>query len=309
MLGGSLGYGISFGDISGGAAIKVISQTMGSASNAAFAADAGVLYKAGIFSAGLTMQNMGSADGFSLPMNAKAGIAIKPLDSTQHSLLFAVDSQYLFRDAFSLSAGVEYVYMEMLALRAGYKAGFGTIDLDGLKGVSGGIGVKISGLNVDYAIVPYGDLGVTQRVTLSLMFGSQSGEKKDLTDNSDKNNNQNPTYLHALTDLRMARGYLDKITPDEVLNGMSLSAIDEINKAIGEIKQAAIDDGKDIMDHPPIDTGLKRSDRYVKAVELLNKIYKDIKQDESNGFAKGLQKRVLRYIDKAYDIVKGITEY
>ena len=90
---------------------------------------------------------------------------------------------------------------------------------------------------------------------------------------------------------------------------MSLSAIDEINKAIGEIKQAAIDDGKDIMDHPPIDTGLKRSDRYVKAVELLNKIYKDIKQDESNGFAKGLQKRVLRYIDKAYDIVKGITEY
>jgi hypothetical protein len=141
------------------------------------------------------------------------------------------------------------------------------------------------------------------------MFGSQSGEKKDLTDNSDKNNNQNPTYLHALTDLRMARGYLDKITPDEVLNGMSLSAIDEINKAIGEIKQAAIDDGKDIMDHPPIDTGLKRSDRYVKAVELLNKIYKDIKQDESNGFAKGLQKRVLRYIDKAYDIVKGITEY
>jgi hypothetical protein len=157
--------------------------------------------------------------------------------------------------------------------------------------------------------VPYGDLGVTQRVTLSLMFGSQSGEKKDLSGNLDKNNNQNPTYLHALTDLRMARGYLDKITPDEVLNGMSLSAIDEINKAIGEIKQAAIDDGKDIMDHPPIDTGLKRSDRYVKAVELLNKIYKDIKQDESNGFAKGLQKRVLRYIDKAYDIVKGITEY
>jgi hypothetical protein len=179
MLGGSLGYGISFGAISAGAAIKVISQSMGSASNAAFAADAGALFKAGIFSAGLVMQNMGSGDGISLPMNAKAGIAIKPLDSTQHRLLFAVDSQYLFKDAFSLSAGVEYVYMDLLALRAGYKEGFGPIDLEGLKGVSGGLGVKFSGLNVDYAIVPYGDLGVTQRVTLSFMFGSQAGAKKD----------------------------------------------------------------------------------------------------------------------------------
>ena len=181
MLGGSLGYGISFGAISAGAAVKVMSQSMGSASNAVFAADAGALFKAGIFSAGLAMQNMGGAGGFSLPMNAKAGIAFKPLDSTQNRLLIAMDSQYLFKDAFSLSAGVEYVYMDLLALRAGYKAGFGPIDLEGLKGVSGGIGVKFSGLNVDYAIVPYGDLGVTHRVTLSFMFGSQANPKQDDT--------------------------------------------------------------------------------------------------------------------------------
>jgi tetratricopeptide (TPR) repeat protein len=122
------------------------------------------------------------------------------------------------------------------------------------------------------------------------------------------NFNQHPAYLHALSDLRMARGYLDKITPDEVLNDMSVSAIDEINKAIGEIKLAAIDDGKDISDHPAIDAGLKRADRYVKVIELLNKVHKDIKQGESNVFAKGLQKRALKHIDMARDIVKGITE-
>jgi hypothetical protein len=177
MLGGSLGYGISFGAVSAGAALKIISQSVNNANNIGYAGDAGVLLKEGIFSAGLAIQNVGYSAGYDLPMNVKAGIALKVLDSQQHALLIAVDSQYLFRDALSLSAGAEYVYMDLLALRAGYKAGFGPINLDGLKGLSGGIGVKISNLDVDYAIVPYGDLGITQRVTLSFVFGGVADAK------------------------------------------------------------------------------------------------------------------------------------
>ncbi len=182
ILGGSLGYGISIGQFSAGAAIKIISQSTGNNSNVAFAGDAGVLIKAGMFSAGLSIQNAGYSGGYSLPMNIKAGAAIMPLDSPQHTLTLAIDSQYLFKDAVSISAGVEYVFMETLALRAGYKAGFGELELDGIRGISAGLGVRVSDIKIDYAVAPYGDLGLTHRVTLSLIFGSQktnaAGENK-----------------------------------------------------------------------------------------------------------------------------------
>ena len=176
-IGGSIGYGISFGRISAGAAIKMISQSMGNTSNAAFAGDAGALYKIGIFAVGASLQNIGSGSGYSLPMNIKAGVAVKALDMEQHGLLLALDTQYLFKDAFSLSAGAEYVYSGILALRLGYKLGFGVTNLEGLKGLSGGIGVRYANLNFDYAVVPYGDLGITHRVTLSYMFANPVPQK------------------------------------------------------------------------------------------------------------------------------------
>ena len=118
---------------------------------------------------------------------------------------------------------------------------------------------------------------------------------------------EHPYYLHALSDLRMARGYLEKLTQNEQLNVKEQQAIEEINAAINEIKKAAIDDGKDINDHPPIDVNLKKVGRYRKALELLNKAHKDIKQGEDNVFAKGLRRRTLHHIGKARDIVKEIV--
>ena len=134
---------------------------------------------------------------------------------------------------------------------------------------------------------------ITTFVALQMCFADIRGE--------------HPYYLHALSDLRMARGYLEKFTPNEQLNVKEQQAIDEINAAINEIKKAAIDDGKDINDHPPIDVKLKKVGRYRKALELLNKAHKDIKQGEDNVFAKGLRRRTLHHIGKARDIVKEIV--
>ena len=61
-----------------------------------------------------------------------------------------------------------------------------------------------------------------------------------------------PAYLHALSDLRMARAYLDQIAWPPVQKDEE-HAIREIDAAIGEIKRASIDDGKNLEDHPPID--------------------------------------------------------
>ena len=176
-IGGSAGYGISFGDISAGAALKIISQSTGTRSNAAFAGDAGVLYKTGIFSAGTSLQNIGGTDGYSLPMDIKAGAAIKPINEGPHRLLIAVDAQYLFKDSASVSAGAEYVYADMLSARIGYKTGFARTDLEGLKGLSGGIGVKYAGVSFDYALVTYGDLGISHMITLTYDFAGHEEPK------------------------------------------------------------------------------------------------------------------------------------
>ena len=137
-----------------------------------FAGDVGGMYKNDSFSAGLSMRNIGSAGGYSLPMNINAGAVFRAVNTKDNKVLIAAGIEYLFNDAPSLSAGVEYVFADIIAARAGYGIRFGDNNLDGITGVSGGIGINISNIKLDYAIVPYGDLGLTHRATLTYQFGN-----------------------------------------------------------------------------------------------------------------------------------------
>jgi hypothetical protein len=56
-------------------------------------------------------------------------------------------------------------------------------------------------------------------------------------------------------------------------------AITRIDNAINEINRAAIDDGKDIKDHPQVDATLDRKGRLHRAEELLKKVHSDIARD------------------------------
>jgi hypothetical protein len=107
-----------------------------------------------------------------------------------------------------------------------------------------------------------------------------------------------PAYLHALTDLRHARAHLEKPAKPQVAwdEGVAVKAVDE---AIREIKAAAIDDGKPLQDHPPVDAGLDHVGRLHRAIELLRKAKKDIEERESNDFAHGLRARAVGHIDRA----------
>jgi hypothetical protein len=73
---------------------------------------------------------------------------------------------------------------------------------------------------------------------------------------------------------------------------------------MGEIKRAAIDDGKNLNDHPPIDSRLDWPGRLHRALELINKAHNDISHEEDNRFAQGLQLRALEHIDKAHHHVE-----
>ena len=55
-------------------------------------------------------------------------------------------------------------------MRAGYQLGHGQDQLGSLVGFAAGFGVKISRLTLDYAFVPFGDLGDTHRMTLGWSF-------------------------------------------------------------------------------------------------------------------------------------------
>jgi hypothetical protein len=118
---------------------------------------------------------------------------------------------------------------------------------------------------------------------------------------------RHPAYLHALSDLRDARAHLERFSNEPVIAEED-HAIEHIDKAIGEIKQAAILDGKNIQDHMPVDTHLGRHGRFVKALELLDKAQRDAQGEEDQPDTQGLQLRVIRHIEEARKSVRHAIE-
>jgi hypothetical protein len=118
---------------------------------------------------------------------------------------------------------------------------------------------------------------------------------------------RHPAYLHALTDLRHARAHLSQETPSAHIDAEEQHAIEEIDRAIGEIKHASIDDGKNLEDHPPVDAHMERRGRLHRALELLDKAHNDIAREEDDPSSRGLRNRALHHIDEAHRIVSHIV--
>lgn len=114
---------------------------------------------------------------------------------------------------------------------------------------------------------------------------------------------RHPAYPHALTDLRAARAYLQHHDGGQLRHEED-EAVHQIEAAIKEIKKAAIDDGKDVNDHPPVDANLDWGGRLRHALQLLNRAHEDIAKEEDNQFAQGLQERALGHIDNAHHEVE-----
>src|SRR6201986_1707016 len=64
---------------------------------------------------------------------------------------------------------------------------------------------------------------------------------------------KHPYYLHALSDLRPARWMLEHRPGAAAVSGQEDVAISEIDAALGEIRKASIEDGKDVHDHSGVD--------------------------------------------------------
>lgn len=179
---GTVGYGQwVLPGVAVGGAVKIISQNIDTESYTAFAVDVAGLFKldalgATGFCAGLTVQNLGSTLGeAALPMNAKAGLAyLVPLSiSAGDTWNLLVDVNLPFGDVNYTSAniGTEYWFSNVAAARVGYKIK-DTGDLGGVTGLTAGVGAKVPlgtlDLGLDYALVSFGDLGMTHQIMITV---------------------------------------------------------------------------------------------------------------------------------------------
>jgi hypothetical protein len=112
-----------------------------------------------------------------------------------------------------------------------------------------------------------------------------------------------PAYLHALSDLRAARHYLNDGWAFEAVRRDDNEAIRHIDMAIDEIKRASIDDGKGVNDPFPIDRGLGWHGRFRKANEMLAAAHADLARAEDVPQARGLRDRAIGHVDEAHRIV------
>lgn len=143
-----------------------------------FAFDFGVLYYTGIkdLRLGVCVQNISQEleyieDAYSLPYIIKIGLAMDLLkafgmEDPSHSLTLAIDAAHPRDFTERVHFGLEYWLYEMIALRAGYKLNY---DEDN---VSLGVGLreKRTGIKVDYAYNPFGNLSEVHRVSVGVGF-------------------------------------------------------------------------------------------------------------------------------------------
>ncbi len=192
-----LGYAYAFSDrFSAGGNLKFVRQNLGTSivsldqtggyveknyEKNLMAYDFGVLYQTGYKSLtfGMCIRNFAQEvvyedEGFQLPLTFKIGLSLNLLDFVPslsvdaHKFLFSVDAVHPRDYPEQLYLGVEYLFLKMFALRAGYATP------NDENGLSAGIGFQQSLMNyhlsLDYAYSPFDLFNDVHRFTLNFAF-------------------------------------------------------------------------------------------------------------------------------------------
>jgi hypothetical protein len=115
-----------------------------------------------------------------------------------------------------------------------------------------------------------------------------------------------PAYVHAISDLRAARGMLQTNWGIPQHAQAASAAVHEIDQAIADLKHASHDDGKNMNDAPPIDTALSPKGRLHKSYDLLKAAHNDASGTESDPFALPSRDHAMRHIDAATAAIAGV---
>ncbi len=162
-------------DKSAGVLVRWLSEKIENHTADGFAMDIGYLHLLTdniLF--GLSVQNIGSTLKFiahqeKLPVIFRGGLGFTLLDE---KLKLASDIVWPIDYQPSINFGGEYKIMDFLTLRCGwrFKSLFRDDYLGIISAISAGLGFNFYNYSMDYAFVPYGDLGYSHRISLGGRF-------------------------------------------------------------------------------------------------------------------------------------------
>jgi len=160
----SFGYGWKINpSLQGGASVGVLKDTIGEDEKCAFLFNFGMQSKINKnFSLGVAVQNLGENLGDDpLPLMVRGGFVWM----CSSALITAVELEMPNDNDALIRAGFEWQITPQFALRAGYHG-----NQDEGSGITLGFGLRIQKFTFDYAYVPFGDLGNTNRVSLAVRW-------------------------------------------------------------------------------------------------------------------------------------------
>jgi hypothetical protein len=188
ILGNDLGnFGASYGlfgisylqelledELALGITLKGLQEKIDDNSNTTYAFDIGTLYMMEFCDIGFSIQNIGQGvklydERFSLPLTFTLGIR-KPV-AENIDLGFDIEQEKNNDTVFKI--GGEYKLLDYFSLRTGYKY---TKQESADSGITAGFGINYNAFELNYAYVPFGDLGDTHRISLTVRWGSASSE-------------------------------------------------------------------------------------------------------------------------------------
>lgn len=172
----SLGYARPIGAFSVGLAAKYIKSKILDSANT-YAADIGLLSPAFLnerMKLALTVSNLGGKIKYEeqsedLPMVIKVGSSFQIRPRWIAGLDVGVPKSNKAFVAVGTAYGIKLSDAWGLALRTGYNSRTSG-DVSGFTGISFGLGIAYQKMKIDYALVPFGDLGMTHRISLGFDF-------------------------------------------------------------------------------------------------------------------------------------------
>ncbi|MGH7441182.1 MAG: PorV/PorQ family protein [bacterium] len=169
-----------------GATFKILSDKVATYQGWGVAGDVGVQTRPDLLaglSAGAMIENFGTSPepGSDLPTDLRMGLGYNWLSQAQSDKLL-MDADLVMPispvdEQWGLNLGGEYTHLfgnVSAVLRAGYRLPQTVLGPEAGLSLGGGLGTHISGIDIslDYAWVPYGELGDMQRIALNIGFGT-----------------------------------------------------------------------------------------------------------------------------------------
>lgn len=170
-----LSYARNFSSaIAFGANAKLLREQIADETGTGIAFDFGALYTFSKMplALGFNAQHLGPRvtfieEAFGLPVTFRLGAAYRLLND---ALTLTGDIIRPSDNDIAIAAGAGYTIANILQLRTGYNYQIGGNDLGAISGLTSGFGLTLRQFQVDYALVPFGVLGMTHRFSLVASF-------------------------------------------------------------------------------------------------------------------------------------------